>query len=154
MCIRDRWTKVKVRGYAMIYNSLGWGVGGRPNWAGAYQMGSDGAAGGPTGAPWVPTGPRRAHVAAVACPGVPYINRAPMRDSRATRRAQNRVPTETHRNPIWPEVTRRAPTDHSTVPSNCVSTDNSDLKAKLAPSRFYLLPLNWIRWFRSPWDSS
>ena len=29
---------------------------------------------------------------------------------------QNRVPTETRRNPIWPDGTRRALTDHSTVP--------------------------------------
>ena len=34
---------------------------------------------------------------------------------------QNRVPTETRRNPIWPEVTRRAPTDHSTVPYQCTT---------------------------------
>ena len=32
---------------------------------------------------------------------------------------QNRVPTETRRNPIWPDGTRRAPTDHSTVPYRC-----------------------------------
>ena len=33
---------------------------------------------------------------------------------------QNRVPTETRRNPIWPDGTQRAPTDHSTVPYQCV----------------------------------
>ena len=49
-------------------------------------MGSDGAAGGPPGARRVPTGPLRARGDAVACPGGPNINRAPIRDSRATRR--------------------------------------------------------------------
>ena len=34
---------------------------------------------------------------------------------------QNRVPTETRRNPIWPDGTRRAPTDHSTVPYQCTT---------------------------------
>ena len=50
-------------------------------------MGSDGAAGGPPRARRGPTGPRRARGDAVACPGGPYINRAPIRDSRAIRRA-------------------------------------------------------------------
>ena len=50
-------------------------------------MGSDGAAGGPPGARRVPTGPRRARGAAVGSRMGPYINRAPIRDSRATRRA-------------------------------------------------------------------
>ena len=35
---------------------------------------------------------------------------------------QNRVLTETRRNPTWPEVTRRALTDHSTVPYQCTYT--------------------------------
>ena len=39
------------------------------------------------GVRWVPTGPRRARGDAVACPGGPYINCAPIRDSRAIRRA-------------------------------------------------------------------
>ena len=34
---------------------------------------------------------------------------------------QNRVPTETRRNPIWPDGTRRALTDHSTVPYQCTT---------------------------------
>ena len=34
---------------------------------------------------------------------------------------QNRVPTETCRNPIWPDRARRAPTDHSTVPYQCTT---------------------------------
>ena len=50
-------------------------------------MGSDGAAGGPLGVRWVPTGPWRARGDAVACPGGPYINCAPIRNSRAIRRA-------------------------------------------------------------------
>ena len=41
----------------------------------------------PPGVRRVPTGPRRARGDAVACPGGPYINRAPIRDSRATCRA-------------------------------------------------------------------
>ena len=40
----------------------------------------------PPGVRWVPTGPRRARGDAVACPGGPNITRAPIRDSRATRR--------------------------------------------------------------------
>ena len=32
---------------------------------------------------------------------------------------QNRVPMETRRNPTWPDGTRRALTDHSTVPYQC-----------------------------------
>ena len=31
------------------------------------------------------------------------------------------VPTETHRNPIWLDRTRRALTDHSTVPYQCTT---------------------------------
>ena len=50
-------------------------------------MGSDGAAGGPPGARRVPTGPRRARGDAVGSRMGPDINRAPIRDSRATRRA-------------------------------------------------------------------
>ena len=34
---------------------------------------------------------------------------------------QNRVPTETRRNLIRPDGTRRAPTDHSTVPYQCTT---------------------------------
>ena len=34
---------------------------------------------------------------------------------------QNRVPTETCRNPTWPDGTRRAPTDHSTAPYQCTT---------------------------------
>ena len=37
---------------------------------------------------------------------------------------QNRFPTEPRRKPIWPDRTRRAPTDHSTVPYRC-TTDMS-----------------------------
>ena len=40
---------------------------------------------------------------------------------------QNRVPTETRRNPIWPEVTRRAPADHSTVPYQCTTDIRTDM---------------------------
>ena len=79
------------------------GVVGRPNRGGSYETGSDGAAGGPPGARRVPTGPRRARGDAVGSRMAPYINRAPIRDSRAIRRApscQNRVPTETRRIPI------------------------------------------------------
>ena len=39
---------------------------------------------------------------------------------------QNRVPTETHRNPIWPDGTRRALTDHSTVPYQCTTDIRTD----------------------------
>ena len=34
---------------------------------------------------------------------------------------QIEVPTEAHRNPIWPDRTRRALTDHSTVPYQCTT---------------------------------
>ena len=34
---------------------------------------------------------------------------------------QDRVPTETRRNPIWPDRPRRALTDHSTVPYQCTT---------------------------------
>ena len=34
---------------------------------------------------------------------------------------QNRVPTETCRNPIWSDRTRQALTDHSTVPYQCTT---------------------------------
>ena len=40
----------------------------------------------PAGGRRGPTGPRRTRGDAVACPGAPNINRAPIRDSRATRR--------------------------------------------------------------------
>ena len=43
--------------------------------------------GGPPGVRWAPTEPLRARGDAVACPGGPYINRAPIRTSRAIRRA-------------------------------------------------------------------
>ena len=62
------------------------GAAGRPNRGGAYETGSDGAAGGPPGARRVPTGPRRARGDAVGSRMGPYINRAPIRDSRAIRR--------------------------------------------------------------------
>ena len=39
---------------------------------------------------------------------------------------QNRVPTETRRNPIWPDKTRRALTDHSTVPYRCTTDIRTD----------------------------
>ena len=52
----------------------------------AYENQPDGAAGGPPGGRRGPAGPRRARGDAVACPGGPNINRAPIRDSRATRR--------------------------------------------------------------------
>ena len=50
-------------------------------------MGSDSATGGPPGARRVPMGPRRARGDAGGSRMGPYINRAPIRDSRATRRA-------------------------------------------------------------------
>ena len=56
------------------------GAVGRPNRGGAYETGSDGAAGGPPGARRVPTGPRRARGAAGGSRMGPYINRAPIRD--------------------------------------------------------------------------
>ena len=43
----------------------------------------------PLGARRVPTGPWRARGDAVACPGGPNINCAPIRDSRATRGAMS-----------------------------------------------------------------
>ena len=42
---------------------------------------------------------------------------------------QNRVPTETRRNPIWPDGTRRALTDHSTVPYQCTT----DIRTHMGP---------------------
>ena len=36
------------------------------------------------------------------------------------------VPTETCRNPIWPDRTRRALTDHSTVPYQCTTDIRTD----------------------------
>ena len=63
------------------------GAAGRPNRGGAYETGSDGAAGGPPGVRRVPTGPRTARGAAGRSRMGPYINRAPIRDSRAIRRA-------------------------------------------------------------------
>ena len=63
------------------------GAAGRPNRRGSYETGSDGAAGGPPGVRWVPRGPRRARGDAGGSRMSPYINRAPMRDSRATCRA-------------------------------------------------------------------
>ena len=76
-------------------------------------MGSDGAAGGPPGVRWVRTGLRSARGDAVACPGGPYINRAPIRDSRAIRRAPTGpvVPKQgSDRNPSEPDLARRDPT--------------------------------------------
>ena len=59
---------------------------GPPKPGAAYENQPDGAAGGPPSGRRGPTGPRRARGDAVACPGGPNINRAPIRDSRATRR--------------------------------------------------------------------
>ena len=76
-------------------------------------MGSDGAAGGPPGVRWVPTGPRRARGAAGGSRMAPYINRASIRDSRATRRALSGpvVPNQgSDGNPSEPDMTRQAPT--------------------------------------------
>ena len=61
--------------------------GGPPKPGAAYENQPDGAAGGPPGGRWGPMGPRRARGDAVACPGGPNINRASIRDCRATRRA-------------------------------------------------------------------
>ena len=60
--------------------------GGPPKPGAAYENQPDGAAGGPPGGRRGPTRPRRAHGDAVECPGGLNINRAPIRDSRATRR--------------------------------------------------------------------
>ena len=72
---------------------------------------------GPTVPPAVRRGPvesRRAPGAAVvACPGGPYINRAPIRDSRAIRRALSGpvVPKQgSDGNPSEPDMTQQAPT--------------------------------------------
>ena len=59
---------------------------GPPKPGAAYENQPDVAAGGPLGGRRGPMGPRRAYGDAVACPGGPNINRAPIRDSRATRR--------------------------------------------------------------------
>ena len=75
-------------------------------------MGSDGAAGGPPGVRWVLTGVRRARGAAVACPGGPYINHAPIRDSRAIRRAPTGpvvTKQDSDGNPSKPDLARRDP---------------------------------------------
>ena len=58
---------------------------GPPKPGAAYENQPDGAAGGPPGGRQGPTWPRRAHGDAVTCQGGPNINRAPVRDSRATR---------------------------------------------------------------------
>ena len=76
-------------------------------------MGSDGAAGGPPGACRVPTGPRRACGDAVGSRMGPYINCAPIRDSRAIRRAPSGPvgPNQgSHGNPSEPDMARRDPT--------------------------------------------
>ena len=59
---------------------------GPPKPGAAYENQPDGAAGGPPGGRVGPMKPRRARGDAVACPGGPNINRAPIRDTRATRR--------------------------------------------------------------------
>ena len=89
------------------------GAAGRPNRGAAYETGSDGAAGGPPGARRVPTGPRRARGDAVGSRMGPYINRAPIRDSRAIRRATwgSVVPNQgSDGNPSEPDMAREDPT--------------------------------------------
>ena len=76
-------------------------------------MGSHSAAGGPPGVRRVPTGLQRARGDAVACPGGPYINCAPIRNSRAIRRAPSGpvVPKQgSDGNPSEPDMARRNPT--------------------------------------------
>ena len=76
-------------------------------------MGSDGAAGGPPGARRVPTGPQRARGdAGRSCMG-PYINRAPIRDSRGIRLAPSGpvVPNQgSDGNQLEPDMARWDPT--------------------------------------------
>ena len=75
-------------------------------------MGSDGAAGGPPGVRRVPTGPQRARGDAGGSRMGPHINRAPMRDSRAIRRASSGpvVPNQgSDGNPSEPDMARQAP---------------------------------------------
>ena len=76
-------------------------------------MGSDGAPGGAPGVRWVPTGPRRARGDAVRSRMGPYINCAPIRDSRAIRRALSGpvVPNQgSNGNPSEPDMAQRDPT--------------------------------------------
>ena len=98
-----------------------------------------GSAGGPLGPHGVPEGPwgRR---------GVPRgsvhqscIDTGQSKDPSShvgSRRAKNRVPTETRRNPIWPDRTRGAPTDHSTVPYQCTT----DMRTYTGPYRTLTYP--------------
>ena len=76
-------------------------------------MGSDGAGAGPPGGRWVPTGPQRARGDAVGSRMGPYINRAPIRDSRAICRAPSGpvVPKQgSDGNLSEPDMARRDPT--------------------------------------------
>ena len=76
---------------------------------GPFEMGSDGAAGGPSD----PVGARRACGDAVGSRMGPYINRASIRDSRATCRALSGpiVPNQgSDGNPSEPNMARRDPT--------------------------------------------
>ena len=69
----------------------------------------------PPGVRWVPTGPRRARGDAVGSRMGPYINCAPIRDSRAIRRALSGpiVPNQgSDGNPLEPDMARRDLTSH------------------------------------------
>ena len=123
------------------------GAAGRPNRGGAYETGSDGAAGGPPGARRVPTGPRRARGDAVGSRMGPYINRAPIRDSRATHRALSGpvVPKQgSDGNPSEPDMTRQAPTgpDGSL---DCPVLSTTDIRTHTGPYGTPTCPLGTQR---------
>ena len=71
-------------------------------------VGTRRASGGPAGTPWRAQGVRTSIVHRYGT-----VERSV--EPRRVPSCQNRVPTETRRNPIWPDGTRRALTDHSTA---------------------------------------
>ena len=98
----------------------------------AVRRGSVGSRRGPRGPVGPPQGPAWVRMSIVHRYGTVERSVEP----RQVPSCQNRVPTETRRNPIWPDRTRPAPRDHSTVPYRCTI----DIRTHTGPYRILTCP--------------